>query len=62
MQMVSSGIPEIGTPQNVYYLRDILVLNLSEEDASAKFNEWIFESLQTTSTQLNYAIHTWAHG
>ncbi|KAI5069976.1 hypothetical protein GOP47_0014319 [Adiantum capillus-veneris] len=49
--MVSSGIPELATPQNVCYLRDILVLDLSEEDAKEKFNEWIFESLQTTATQ-----------
>ncbi|MCO5561860.1 hypothetical protein L7F22_015485 [Adiantum nelumboides] len=62
LQMVSSGIPELATPQNVYYLHAILVLDMSEEDAGAKFNEWIVESLETTATQVNYAIHTWAHG
>lgn len=59
--MVSSGIPEIATPQNVQYLRDTLVLDMSDEDASKAFKEWIMESLQTKATQVNYAIHTWAH-
>eukprot|EP00243_Klebsormidium_subtile_P001719 TRINITY_DN13190_c0_g1_i1.p1 TRINITY_DN13190_c0_g1~~TRINITY_DN13190_c0_g1_i1.p1 ORF type:complete len:222 (+),score=84.21 TRINITY_DN13190_c0_g1_i1:2-667(+) len=59
--MLSSGIPELQFPEDIHYLRDSFLLDLSDEDAGKEFIKWIHESLNTRSTQLNNAIHTWAH-
>eukprot|EP00899_Mesostigma_viride_P008452 jgi/Mesvir1/17608/Mv08835-RA.1 len=59
--MLPAGIPELRTDADINYLRESLLLGLSDEEAGAEFIKWIHESLNTFTTQLNNAIHTWVH-
>lgn len=62
--MLSTGIPELRAPEDIYYLRDALALDKStEQQAADEFRNLIFESLRLGwSTQLNWWIHNLAHG
>jgi phosphatidylinositol-4,5-bisphosphate 3-kinase len=59
--MLSTGIPELSSAEDLDYLRDAFALHLSEVEATKKFTELIHESLTTKMTQLNNAIHILAH-
>eukprot|EP01136_Pigoraptor_vietnamica_P032641 Opistho-1_new@94732 len=60
--MLSTGIPELKSVEDIYYLRDALCLGMSEEQAANSFKDLIFECLRLSwSTQLNWAIHNFAH-
>jgi phosphatidylinositol-4,5-bisphosphate 3-kinase len=56
--MLSTGIPELKSLEDIYYLRDALCLGMSEEAAAEEFENLIFESLRLGwSTQLNWWLH-----
>jgi len=55
--MLSTGIPELQSEDDLQYLRDAFALELSDEKASEKFRDLIFESLNTKATQISFAFH-----
>ncbi|XP_023349683.1 phosphatidylinositol 4-phosphate 3-kinase C2 domain-containing subunit alpha isoform X2 [Eurytemora carolleeae] len=58
--MASSGIPGV-TKEAVSYVHDRLLLDLSEEEAAARFGQLIHESINSSlSTQLNFFVHNLA--
>ena len=59
--MVSTGIPQLRTFEDIHYLREAFELQKSEEEASKHFDRLIIESLNTKRTQINNAIHIMAH-
>jgi len=61
MMMLSTGIPELKSEEDLRYLRDAFALDLSPIDASKLFERLIFESLSSVTTQLNFAVHNLAH-
>ena len=53
--MLSTGIPELRSAEDIYYLRDALCVDVSEQEAAEAFRLLIFESLRLGwSTQLNW--------
>ena len=60
--MVSTGIPELRSTKDLQYLRDALVLDMSESEAAAEFESLIYESLKgSKTTQFNWYIHNKVH-
>ncbi|PRP74067.1 hypothetical protein PROFUN_08691 [Planoprotostelium fungivorum] len=59
--MLSTGIPELQTREDILYLRDAFAADKNEEQAAQKFAEDIFASLKTTSTQISDFVHILAH-
>jgi hypothetical protein len=59
--MLSTGIPELQSEEDIEYLREALELDLSEAEANDHFHKLIYESLKTIATQINFAIHIFAH-
>jgi len=59
--MLSTGIPELTRKEDIDYLRDAFSLDLDDTQAAKKFRDLIEESLATKTTQINNAIHIWAH-
>ncbi|PRP86674.1 phosphatidylinositol 3-kinase [Planoprotostelium fungivorum] len=59
--MVSTGLPQIKRFEDIYYIRGAFVLDKTEEEAAEYFADLIHESLSTTRTRVNNAIHIWAH-
>jgi len=59
--MLSTGIPELTSVEDIAYLRDAFSLDVSDEKAREKFTNLIYHSLTTKSTQFNNAIHILAH-
>ncbi|KJE93282.1 phosphoinositide-3-kinase gamma catalytic subunit [Capsaspora owczarzaki ATCC 30864] len=60
--MLSTGIPELKSADDINYLRDALCLGKTEEEAAKEFKNLIFECLRLSwSTQLNWWIHNIAH-
>ena len=59
--MLQTGIPELRSEDDITYLCDAFSLELTEEEAARKFETLISKSLETTATQLNFAIHIWAN-
>ncbi|KYQ96905.1 phosphatidylinositol-4 [Tieghemostelium lacteum] len=59
--MVSTGIPELQSMEDLNYLKESFSLELSDEKAREKFTALIHESLTTKTTQFNNAIHILAH-
>ena len=55
--MLSTGIPELSTNDDLSYLRDALAFELTEEQAAKHFQDLIYESLRTKTTQLNNYVH-----
>ena len=58
--MVSTGIPELQSLEDINYLRTALVLDLSDAEAEERFRGLIKESLGTTSTNFNNFVHVLA--
>lgn len=52
-QMLSTGIPELTSAEDIAYLRDAFSLDATEEGAREKFKNLIYQSLTTKTTQLN---------
>jgi len=59
--MLSTGIPELRSADDIEYLRDAFALDATDAQAAEKFKDLIFESLYTRATQINNAIHILAH-
>ncbi|KYQ89621.1 phosphatidylinositol 3-kinase [Tieghemostelium lacteum] len=59
--MISTGMPELNQEEDIHYLKDALALDLTPEQASAKFVQMISDSLKTISTDLNFAVHILAN-
>jgi hypothetical protein len=59
--MLSTGIPELKSMEDLDYLKDALAPELSDEQASEKFQGLISEALATRATQLNNFAHLMAH-
>jgi len=59
--MMSTGIPELQTEDDMNYLRDAFLPDLSEEEASNHFRDLIYSSLATKTTQINNAVHVALH-
>ncbi|EFA74767.1 hypothetical protein PPL_11799 [Heterostelium album PN500] len=59
--MLSTGIPELRSESDILYLRDKFRTDLTDEEASERFIKLIHESINTLTTQINFAIHIMAH-
>jgi len=59
--MLSTGIPELKSTDDIQYLRDAFSLDLNEQQAAQKFTELVYEAMSSRTTQINNAIHIWAH-
>lgn len=59
--MLSTGIPELRTADDIEYLRSAFALDLNEQQAAQRFNQLVYEAMSTRTTQINNAIHIWAH-
>jgi phosphatidylinositol kinase/protein kinase (PI-3 family) len=55
--MLSCGIPELKTAQDIQWMRERLMVGKTDEEASKKFVQEIETSLRTKTTQLNDAAH-----
>ncbi|KAL7719342.1 Phosphatidylinositol 3-kinase [Entamoeba marina] len=61
MMMLSTGMPELRKTEDVSYLLNSLVLDLSEKDARSYFEKLINVALEAVMTRVNNAIHIFAH-
>jgi Phosphatidylinositol 3- and 4-kinase/Phosphoinositide 3-kinase family, accessory domain (PIK domain)/Phosphoinositide 3-kinase C2/PI3-kinase family, ras-binding domain len=59
--IVGTGIPQLQSEEDLDYLREALALDLDPDAAAAKFKNLIMQSLSTTSTRLNFAVHILAN-
>jgi hypothetical protein len=60
--MLFAGLTQLSSHEDLTYLKKSLLTNVnSEQDAQDSFSKLIDESLSTKSTQLNFAIHIFAH-
>ena len=60
--MLSTGIPELQSPEDISYLRTSFSLESSDlKDIDDKLRKKIDAALHTTSQKLNDFIHMWAH-
>mmetsp|Transcript_11174 Transcript_11174/g.38835 ORF Transcript_11174/g.38835 Transcript_11174/m.38835 type:complete len:1010 (-) Transcript_11174:885-3914(-) len=61
MLMTSSGIPELQSEDDILYMRDLFLLDKSDNDAGDTFASWIHDSLHCRMTQVNNLIHSIVH-
>ncbi|XP_021346814.1 phosphatidylinositol 4,5-bisphosphate 3-kinase catalytic subunit delta isoform-like [Mizuhopecten yessoensis] len=62
MMMIMAGIPQLTSVNDVEYLKDTLVLHLSEDEAKEHFHTKFQEALNNSwKTSLNWWIHLKAH-
>ncbi|KAK7196018.1 Phosphoinositide 3-kinase family protein [Novymonas esmeraldas] len=61
MLMLSTGIPELQTLDDIEWLRTVLLLNRTDEEASEHYKSLINEALSNFRTLLNDYIHIMAH-
>jgi hypothetical protein len=59
--MISTGIAELKSEEDIDYLREAFSLELTDEQAAKKFEGLIFQSLKTKAIQWNNALHIMAH-
>jgi len=59
--MLSTGIPELKSEEDLLYLHDALCTDLSDDEAAEQFQQLIYESLGSKTTQINFAFHIFAH-
>jgi hypothetical protein len=52
--MLSTGIPELTSVEDIAYLRDAFSLDVDSDKAKEKFTNLIYESLSTKTTQVPY--------
>ncbi|KAJ9596012.1 hypothetical protein L9F63_012745, partial [Diploptera punctata] len=59
--MISTGLPELSSEKDLNYLRDTLVMDMSEQDALTHFRSKFEEALSNSwKTSLNWASHNMA--
>ena len=61
-QMQTAGMPELMGHEDIYYLRDMLNLGVSESEASVKFQTEIKASVSERWRRFDNAIHNAIHG
>lgn len=61
LMMLSTGIPELQSVNDLAYLRNALSLGIDDDEASKRFIELVYRSLNTKSTQINFLVHILAH-
>ena len=62
LQMKCTGIPELRSVEDLEYLRSVLVLDLTEEQAAEHFRQQIHKCLKLQwSTQLSWFAHNFVH-
>ncbi|KAG5505048.1 hypothetical protein JIQ42_04232 [Leishmania sp. Namibia] len=61
MLMLSTGIPELQTLDDIEWLRTVLLLNRTDEEASEHYKNLITDALNNFRTLLNDYIHIMAH-
>ena len=59
--MLSTGIPQLQREEDIWYLRDALLLSATESEASSFFYNLIFDSLNNRRTALNFFAHSLVH-
>jgi len=59
--MLSTGIPELQSEDDIQYLRKALQMDLNEEEAAKHFTKLIKESIESMSTQIMFVTHILAH-
>ncbi len=60
--MISTGIPELKSIEDIDYLKEAFSVGLSEEEAADAFKNLIMESIRLGwSTQLNWYVHNLVH-
>ena len=59
VKMLSTGIPELRSANDIKYLREHMSLSMKDQDASAFFKQKIEESLKSKRTQFNDFAHMW---
>lgn len=55
--MLGTGIPELKKPDDLLYIKNKLVLDMTEEQAAAEFIKLIKESKESTKTTINNFFH-----
>ncbi|GFR27702.1 phosphatidylinositol 4,5-bisphosphate 3-kinase catalytic subunit beta isoform, partial [Trichonephila clavata] len=59
--MLSTGIPELNSEKDLDYLRETLVLDMSEQEALKHFRNKFDEALKNSwKTSINWMAHNWA--
>lgn len=59
--MISTGLPEISSEKDLKYLRETLVLDLTEKEAREHFRSKFSEALANSwKTSLNWASHNFS--
>lgn len=62
VQMKCTGIPELRSVEDLDYLKSVLVLGKTEEQAADHFRQQIQKCLRLQwSTQLSWLAHNWVH-
>lgn len=61
MLMLSTGIPELRTMDDMEWLRTVLLINRADEDAAVHYRSLISDALNNFRTLLNDYIHIMAH-
>eukprot|EP01091_Cochliopodium_minus_P009002 TRINITY_DN2134_c2_g1_i2.p1 TRINITY_DN2134_c2_g1~~TRINITY_DN2134_c2_g1_i2.p1 ORF type:complete len:1422 (+),score=367.59 TRINITY_DN2134_c2_g1_i2:21-4286(+) len=59
--MLSTGIPELSTVEDLDYLKESFSVGSSDEESVKFFSGLVYESLNTKTTQLNNFFHIIAH-
>ncbi|EGG15391.1 phosphatidylinositol 3-kinase [Cavenderia fasciculata] len=59
--MLSTGIPELSTRNDIDYLREAFLMDEDDEEAKQSFARLITKSLKTKTTQVLFAMHILAH-
>jgi len=59
--MLGSGVPGLSKFEDIYHLRKVFHLDLSENMAAEKFEKLIYKSLRNHRTRLNFAAHILAN-
>lgn len=60
--MLSCGIPELQSEDDIIYMKDRLMLELEDDkDVEREFKKIIHSSLGTRTTRINDATHSWVH-
>jgi len=59
--MLSTGLEELTSVENIMFLRDQLALDQKDDYASAHFKQLIEQSLSTKTQQFMDIVHIWAN-
>ena len=60
--MLCCGIPELETEEDIEWLKEKLMLDLTDDEAAAAFRAENLNSMKTTATRLNDAAHILRRG